>query len=523
MSLRHPVAAAMAAFMALAVLGLWLRPLFPIDETRYLAVAWEMHLSGNWLVPTKNFALYSDKPPLLFWMINLIWMLTGVSEFAARLVGPLAGCVAIWLTAVLARRLWPEDAQIAGRAALGLVGLVVFALSASLTMFDVPLTVATLLGLIALARAGAEGATRAPWVGFGAALALGVVTKGPVILFHLLPAAILLPLWSVAPLPWSTLLKRLVFGVAVALAFVAMWLLPASILGGPEYRAAILWHQSAGRLTGSFAHARPWWFYLALLPVLAFPLFWSLGLWRNLPGLRLDRGVRLCLIWIGAAFLLFSLTSGKQLHYLVPELPAFALIAARLSGPRAYRLRPAAAVLMVLAACAIALTLGLIPLHQGATLVTPKSMFVACALLLVATGWLAARQSGAVAAAILSLGTLLAGNVLIGTTDMARIYSAHPMATALAPHAQDGLAYVGEPYHAQFNFAARLTAPVQPLTDVAAVRDWSRAHPQGLILGLVDKAGLPLPPRDTILFRNSDYGIWPAADINAATPEGAAQ
>ncbi|MGH8116548.1 MAG: hypothetical protein ACREPJ_04460, partial [Rhodanobacteraceae bacterium] len=57
----------------LAVWGVLLLPLvlalppIPIDETRYLAAAWEMYNSGQWLVPTVNGAWYSDKSPLLFW------------------------------------------------------------------------------------------------------------------------------------------------------------------------------------------------------------------------------------------------------------------------------------------------------------------------------------------------------------------------------------------------------------------------------------------------------------------------
>ena len=35
----------------LALLALLLRPPVPLDETRYLAVAWEMHLADAWLVP----------------------------------------------------------------------------------------------------------------------------------------------------------------------------------------------------------------------------------------------------------------------------------------------------------------------------------------------------------------------------------------------------------------------------------------------------------------------------------------
>lgn len=55
-----------AAFALVAFSGVLLRPAIPIDETRYLDVAWEMHLTGNWLVPTRNFEIYTHKPPLLF-------------------------------------------------------------------------------------------------------------------------------------------------------------------------------------------------------------------------------------------------------------------------------------------------------------------------------------------------------------------------------------------------------------------------------------------------------------------------
>lgn len=50
------------AFVPAALAGVLLRPLLPIDETRYLSVAWEMHLGGDFLVPHKNGAIYTDKP-----------------------------------------------------------------------------------------------------------------------------------------------------------------------------------------------------------------------------------------------------------------------------------------------------------------------------------------------------------------------------------------------------------------------------------------------------------------------------
>ena len=109
-----------AAWVALMALALTLRPLLPIVETRYLGVAWEMHLSGDWLVPKLNGAAYSHKPPLLFWLINLGWQVFGVTETWGRLVAPLFGLGSLALTAVLARQLWPsrDDTALAATATL---------------------------------------------------------------------------------------------------------------------------------------------------------------------------------------------------------------------------------------------------------------------------------------------------------------------------------------------------------------------------------------------------------------------
>ena len=57
---EHPL---LLGFLLLAPVVFLLPPL-PIDETRYLAVAWEMHRTGEFLVPHLNGELYPQKPPL---------------------------------------------------------------------------------------------------------------------------------------------------------------------------------------------------------------------------------------------------------------------------------------------------------------------------------------------------------------------------------------------------------------------------------------------------------------------------
>src|SRR6185295_18388622 len=92
----------------LAGLSLSLRPLLPVDETRYASVAWEMWNRGDFLVPHLNGVPYSDKPPLLFWLFHLGWRLFGVDEWWPRLVPALCSLANLFLTAALARRLWPD-------------------------------------------------------------------------------------------------------------------------------------------------------------------------------------------------------------------------------------------------------------------------------------------------------------------------------------------------------------------------------------------------------------------------------
>ena len=116
-----------------------------------------MWLSGDYFVPTRNFELYTHKPPLLFWTINLVWSVFGVSEIAARLVAPFYGLIGVVLAGRLAQNLWPDDAEIGARMKIALSGLAIFATSVGLTMFDAMLATATVAGLLALVAAGRTG------------------------------------------------------------------------------------------------------------------------------------------------------------------------------------------------------------------------------------------------------------------------------------------------------------------------------------------------------------------------------
>jgi len=511
---RHGIAA-FAGFTVLALAGIALRPLAPVDETRYLAVAREMWLQADPLLLTRNFELYAHKPPLLFWAIDAVWLLTGVSETAARLIGPAFGLICIWLTGRLAGCLWPERPETAPRAMIALAGTLGFTAYAGLTMFDTMLTAATLAGLISLSRAVETGHWRY-WMYLGGALAFGALAKGPVILVHLGPVMVTVAIRAGGHGPVSRRQRVLgpLLSVSFALAVVLIWLLPAAIAGGPEFRTNLLWTQTAGRVVNAFAHDRPWWFYIAFLPVLLFPWVWFPALWRKALHCNWrSPEMRLLLMWALPALAIFSLISGKQLHYIVPELAAWALIVARFM-PEARELRvPFLAVLPVLLLCGVlpAAAFGWISIGDLSRLLSP-AILLAAGLLMISLCIYALSVRGLAAGTSLTFGLLMIFNLGIGLSDTRSAYDSRIIADVIAPFDTAGIAFFGTDYNAEFNFAGRLTNAVASPEGAAELETWMRKHPYGVIVARLDRIEKMWAPHCTHLFMNRRLGIWYMSD-----------
>lgn len=480
--------AAIGIAVAFAVALPLLRPVLPVDETRYLSVAWEMQRDGTFIVPHLNGAIYGHKPPLLFWLINLVWQVFGVSEAAARLVAPAFGVATVALTWRLGSRLFPERPTLGPTAALILATTGIFALYGSLTMFDTMLASATLIGVLALVQMDAGAGWRAT-VALGAALAVGVLAKGPVILVHLMPLALTRPLWSMSPVrerpaAWY---GRVLLAIGAALVLLSAWLIPALWLGGAGYREEVLWRQSAGRVVNAFDHARPFWFFLAALPLVLWPWAWRPVALRGLAGRALwqDRRARLLAVWGVSTLVLFSLISGKQIHYLLPALPAAALALAAAPAPRRVWGALAACLALVVPVLVWAglLSTGRAKL-DGVEVVTlgPQALALGAALAVAGLGAivLAGRRAPILAWALVAPVALGVAHVVLRPALMEHFDTAR-FAEELARHPEAGVAIEGYPYQGEFGFTARLTGPVEVLGD-GGLEAWIAAHPGGLVI-----------------------------------------
>ena len=488
------MAAALIVVVTLA--GLFTRPLLAIDETRYAAVALDMLQRGDWLVPHLNGEAYSHKPPLLFWLVLAGWKVFGVSATWARVVGPLAGIVAVSLVASIARALWPLDVRTRRWAPVITAAALVWAAFGSLFMFDTLLACTALVALLGVVRV-VEYDHRRGMLYIALGIALGILAKGPVVFIHVLPVALCAPWWATprADRRWFhwyvTLVAAMVLGAAGAL----LWAIPAGLAGGPDYQHAIFFGQTTGRMTQSFAHRHVLWWYLPLLPALLFPWFMWAESWRALKALRTaprDTGVRFALVWGLAGLFAFSLVSGKQVHYLLPLVPAIALLLARgLSQREAAPLaRPWIVALMIGAIAASVLVAGTTTLlarvvwwpHESVAWWWALAPLFAALMLVV---WQRGRitRNAAVHSLAVSTAVLLCGIQFAAGRAGTVPYDTAPMAAAVRSAFESGhpVAMVGA-YNGEYHFEGRLQLRHIDVIDARSVDAWLKAHAGGLLL-----------------------------------------
>lgn len=490
-------------------------PPIPIDETRYLTAAWEMFNSGEWLVPTVNGAWYSDKSPLLFWLIAGGWKLFGVHTWVARVEA-----LAIALAMLLAlRRLALRlglDADGADGALWLLAGCLGFTVFATAVMFDLLLALCVLGALHALLDLDAEKWRRGI-IALGLAIGFGILAKGPVLLLHVVGVAALAPVWSgtarAARARWYlALLAGLVIGIAVTLA----WLVPAALHAGPAYWQPLV-DKVTGRLAKSFAHQRPWWWYLPLLPVLWLPWLlavraprhaWS-ALWRG-------RGARFLLCWWVVPFVAFAAISGKQAHYLLPLLPAWALAIALVLRQPGARLRPPLFGVLALGAAAAIVAL---PWQAAKAFgyAPPRGVawFALAAVVIAAGAWRAWGRSArglALAATALVSVTMLAGALAYLPALDVRPEAAF---VRQALEARVPIAHVGW-HNGLFGYTGRLRQPV-PWIAFGDTLAWCRAHPDGVLVtsdrSMAPAGAQPFATWPYLLAGDHRMAAWRAADV----------
>ncbi|WP_217125661.1 ArnT family glycosyltransferase [Hydrogenophilus thiooxidans] len=517
---------------------------FPIDETRYLAVAWEMHWRDRWLLPVLEGEPYVQKPPLLFWLIRVGWLAFGVSEEWPRVVVALFAVLALWATAELAKRLSAQSAipipeEASWLAPLVLAGFVAWPAWSSALYFDVPLTACVVLGALALVRLASTG-QGGVWLAL--ATGFGALMKGPLVAIPFVGLVALLPIWAVWH-PWRLRfrlqLRAIGWGVVGALLPLA-WLLAVYVTYGSDVVGEVLRAQGIGRLEEGADHAAPGWWYLPVVVAMVWPMGWFGGAWRQLWRARALPAVRFAFAAVLPSLLILSAIAGKRAQYLLPLLPFWALAFA-LGALGKWREEEAATrercqerslvqwgqalpLLPMLGGGLLLVVAPMIPKwRENVAWLTPRWAVVGLGLLLlfVAAWWVATwlrrvAQGGrgwqsiphslhpAATAICLTWSVVLWFNATASwASDGA--FNPQPIAERLSAAQAAGrpVVWVGGRHHAAWHFAARRTEPL-PRIAPEALPDWRARHPDGLALVPVSNRTL-LAQYDDCLRWRSDW------------------
>jgi 4-amino-4-deoxy-L-arabinose transferase-like glycosyltransferase len=320
----------LAAIAALAVIlflpSVWNRDLWDPDEPGYAEATRQMEVHGDWLVPHFNGGIYSEKPPLFFWLSLIAGKIPGVpAGSGGRLVGALASAGTLLLT-------WRIGALLMGEAtgtlaAFLLSGCILFWNLAQSGVIDPLLAFLTTLAVYGFARH--LRAMKKGMVVFYGAAGLAILAKGPVGLIVPALAAIACRLLSAGP--GGLRARHPLWGLPLAAAPAGLWLALAAKRAGPEYLHTMLFTQNVGRAVNAYVHHEPVWYYLMVLPLALLPLTLFIphamvAAWREkICGIR---PVLLPLAWFATTFIFFTVVSSKKTRYMLVLAPAAALLVA---------------------------------------------------------------------------------------------------------------------------------------------------------------------------------------------------
>ncbi|MFI4890490.1 MAG: phospholipid carrier-dependent glycosyltransferase [Steroidobacterales bacterium] len=443
--------AALAGFVAL----LWLatlpdRPLFNPDEGRYAEIPREMLVGGDWVIPRLNGLAYIEKPPLQYWATAISYRLLGTGVFAARLYTALCALGLVALVWMLARRLWDEAA--AWRCAAVLASLSLFTILGQLLTLDMSLTffmTLSLAGFLLAQRGRSPRWMLLAWL----AAAAGVLTKG--LVAAAIPAAVLVvhTLVTRDTGPWRRLQIKVGLPLFVLATVPWHWLAAARL---PDFPQFFFVHEHLARyLTPSADRQEAWWFFGAVF--LAGSLPWTLPAlrvvftgWRTrgTPG-EFNHGL---FLWLWIVFIVgfFSLSDSKLIPYILPAMPAVALLVGALPPATLRRDVVATALLVALAAAALAIAGTTLPHLIPATPRSPyflqfaRQLLPVEAVLAASAAFVLVRRAQGVTGRMVFLGVGWCLAVLLllrAAAAVGPIYSGYSLAAALPQADRDAPLY----------------------------------------------------------------------------------
>ncbi len=361
-----------------------------LDETEplFAEASRQMLVTGDWITPYFNEETRFDKPPLIYWLMAIFYQIVGVNEWGVRLPSAFSAFILISL-GFYTLSYYVQQTQgsaVKDQAKLGCIFSVYKPCFRTVILHPLPWMGAVLMAfnpeILAWARIGVSDmlltgcmgstllafflgyATRPDaisqsgfkeypdltfkqfnqrlnpsdvwYLAFYILAALAVLTKGPVgiVLPLLIIGLFLIYVGKVRKVlqemhPWR--------GGLIFLGITLPWYILVTLINGQSYINSFFGYHNFERFTSVVNHhAAPWYFYFIVvlvgfapfsvyLPVaISSTKFWKRHYWQRQT--RIEQLQLFSIVWFAVIFLFFTLAVTKLPSYVLPLIPASALL-----------------------------------------------------------------------------------------------------------------------------------------------------------------------------------------------------
>ncbi|MCX5807333.1 MAG: glycosyltransferase family 39 protein [Proteobacteria bacterium] len=312
------------------------------SEGRWAEIVREMIASGNYFLPTINGNVYFDKPLLSYWIILPFSFKGVVTELSARIPSAISGTGVILLTFLIGRRLFNNRTGMVSAMLLSTsVMFVLWARTASAEMLNLfMIWLAFFIFLIDSYDGSLIYIALLYIVG-----AIAAFCKGPVA-----PAVIFISIGFYSTVELLINLRKKGFtriafkedfsfefywifswkgflGLFAGLVFFTGLLLSPVLSSHSWQSVELMWRENVLRFFRPFDHIEPFYTYLKYIPLFSAP--WTLLLLASIFEInnwehnRFSRWITMIAV---AIFIFFTCSGSRRSYYILPILPALAII-----------------------------------------------------------------------------------------------------------------------------------------------------------------------------------------------------
>lgn len=293
--------------------------LFDVDEAVFSQASKEMFLSKDFINPTYNGVNRYDKPILIYWCMSLSYYLFGINEFSARLTSAISAIILSIILFLFMKR--HTDYETGFYALLAFTFSSYFFVYSRAAVTDMLLTLFISLSLLSFYH----GKGLRHILCFYLFCALAFLTKG--LIGIVFPVGIAIT-YIILTRQWDRF--RIIFnplGILVFLVVAMPWYIAQYQRNGLEFIQQFFLKHHFQRYTDVISgHKGPVYYYFVSLLIGMMP--WILFLPSGIKRGYTDRlGIAgFALVWFVFVFVFFSLSTTKLPNYILPSVPAAAIL-----------------------------------------------------------------------------------------------------------------------------------------------------------------------------------------------------